>query len=115
MGRRNTGGRLILIPLAMVFGCMRLISPARLAIHYPLSVFLFNSTTQRCICTESGRRTFGGIPLTPSIISIINPLNCPLETPEEADPAAGVGLFSAEGTVPNLLQKTRVAGILKVD
>jgi hypothetical protein len=55
----------------------------------------------------------------PSSVSVmcqlINPLNCPLEIPEEVDLAAGVGPFSAEGVVPNLLQKTWVAGILKVD
>jgi hypothetical protein len=49
------------------------------------------------------------------LYQLINSLNCPLETPEEADPTAGVGPFSAEGVVPNLLQKTRVTGILKVD
>jgi hypothetical protein len=46
---------------------------------------------------------------------LINPLNCFLEAPEEADPAAGVGPFSAEGVMPDLLQKTWVTGILKVD
>jgi hypothetical protein len=48
---------------------------------------------------------------------LINPLNCPLETPEEAVLvlAAGAGPFSAEGAVPNLPQKTWVARIQKVD
>jgi hypothetical protein len=47
---------------------------------------------------------------------LINPLNCPLETPEEAVPAAaGVGTFSEEGVVPDLAQKEWVEGIQKVD
>jgi hypothetical protein len=50
------------------------------------------------------------------LYQLINPLNCPLEMPEEAVlVAAGAGPFSAEGVVSNLPQKTWVTGIQKVD
>jgi hypothetical protein len=51
------------------------------------------------------------------IYQLINPLNCPLETTEEAVLvlAAGAGPFSMEEVVPDLPQKTWVAGIQKVD
>ncbi len=39
----------------------------------------------------------------------------PLETPEEAVLVVGAGPFSVEGVVPDLPQKTWVAGIQKVD
>jgi hypothetical protein len=57
----------------------------------------------------------------PSSASVLyqlnNQLNCPLETPEEAVLvlAAGAGPFSVELVVPDLPQKTWVAGIQKVD
>jgi hypothetical protein len=51
------------------------------------------------------------------LCQLIDPLNYPLETPEEAVLvlAAGAWPFSAEGVVPDLPQKTWVTGIQKVD
>ena len=70
MGCRNTEGRLIEIPLAVVFGRMRFIPSAQLAVHYPLFILLVDSITQRCIRTGSGGRNFGSTPLSPSIILV---------------------------------------------
>ena len=70
MGCRNTEGRLIGIPLAVLLRCMTFIPSARLAVHHPLSVLLLDSVTQRCICTGSGGTTFSSTPLVPSIITV---------------------------------------------
>jgi hypothetical protein len=71
MGCRNTEGRLITIPLTMEPRHMSLIPSAQLAIHHPLSILLFDSFTQRCICTGSSRITFIGTPLSPCICTVI--------------------------------------------
>jgi hypothetical protein len=67
MGHRNTEVGLILIPLTMEPRLMSLISSTQLGIHHPLSISLFDSITQRCICTGSSRITFISTPLSPSI------------------------------------------------
>jgi hypothetical protein len=51
------------------------------------------------------------------VYQLINPLNCPLETPEKTVfvLSEGAGPCSTEGVVPDLPQKTWVAGVQKVD